>query len=52
MYKPTASKQVGHYFEPLRTFFKKKGHLGNASEHLKCVISRNLKRYLSCDLGD
>jgi hypothetical protein len=43
MYRPTASKQVEQYFEPL-----KKGHLGNTSEHLKCVISSNLKDYLNC----
>jgi len=54
MYRPTASKQVGQYFEPLKTFLKKKKkrHLGNVSEHLKCVIPSNLKNYLSCDLGD
>jgi hypothetical protein len=30
----------------------KKGHLGNASGYLRCVISVHLKHYHSCDLGN
>ena len=51
MHRPTVSKSVGHCFEPLKTFIKKK-HVGNAFEHLRCVISSNWKRYHSCNLGE
>ena len=32
-HRPTVSKRVGQYFQPLKTSLKK-GQLGNASEHL------------------
>ena len=34
---PTVSKRVRQCFEPLKTFVKKKEHLGKVSEHLRCV---------------
>jgi len=59
--RPTDSIRVGQYFEPFKTFFKK-GHLGNTSEHLRCVgntsehlrcvTASNLKHYHSCSLSD
>ena len=48
---PKFSKRVGQYFKPVKHPLKK-GHAGNASGHLKCVISSNSKHYHSCSLGD
>jgi hypothetical protein len=42
MQRPTVSPRMQEYFKTLKTSVKK-GHLGNASELLKCEISSNLQ---------
>ena len=48
VHRPTVCIRVGQYFELLKALLKKKGNPCNATEHLKCVISSNSKRYHSC----
>jgi len=51
-------KSLNFYFARLdqqflkEKIFVKKGHPGNASGHLRCVICSNIKHYHSCSLGD